>query len=120
MFEISALILWFVYASIEGYRDGDYWRIVSLTGFKRNHNLMFIQRLSIGLALALMQREMILMLLVYGLTFSLWHNGFYYISRKDVYKKGFFDASKTSTAKMEFNFTTRLILFLIGILIFFI
>lgn len=50
-------------------------------------------------------------------SFSFFHNGFYYLTRKrlDGAYEGFTDESETTTAKISLNFKERLVLFFISI-----
>lgn len=66
--------------------------------------------------------EIIQYLFLCVLTFPLLHDGIYYKTRNllnsKIYNKGFFDQSTTTTAKFSFNFTKRLMLAILGGLIF--
>lgn len=53
-------------------------------------------------------------------TFPFLHDGFYYLIRKQlsggkVYPKGWIDKSPNTTAKLSFNFGTRLVFFIFGV-----
>ena len=61
----------------------------------------------------------IIFALIAVFTFPFIHDGCYYQTRKilssgKIYPKGFMDQSINTTAKLSFNFTTRLILFIFG------
>ena len=66
--------------------------------------------------------ESILMAAIFVLIFPFFHDGFYYttreVLRKGTYPKYWFDQSTTTSAKSSFNFTVRVLLLIIGMLIF--
>lgn len=67
-------------------------------------------------------KGMIIHCVYFILSFSFFHNGFYFITQNKILNNGknFFSYSETSTAVFELKFQQRLFLFLIGIIILFI
>jgi hypothetical protein len=126
------LSLWIVYSSLFGYCDAYYWYSANVAKycsknfqFKDLHPYYFWKRSIVGFIFGiLMSNETYLKVLpitlCLGMTFPLFHNGFYYLTRNkitpDVYKKGFFDMSSTSIANVNFTFQIRFILFLVGLI----
>jgi hypothetical protein len=113
-----------VYAYIEGIREALYYHEATKTNdtIKRNlHSLFFSQRLIVVCFCVLLNANYFLIASCV-LMFSFFHDGSYYAERNRlnpaIYPKKFFDHSTTSTAFFEFSFTWRLILFIIGILLF--
>lgn len=99
--------------SLEGIREAFYWRqnSLSIKNIKYNiHGLFLIQRIivfSLIISIMILKSFLLLsiILICVGLTLisPFFHNGFYYLGRhlldKDIYLKGFFDQSNSSTAK---------------------
>lgn len=124
---IIILATWIIYSCLEGFREAYYFHNtnVSLHSYKHDlHPFFALQRFcALFMLLALnMSIHTFILCGALMLIFPFFHDGFYYIVRhrldKDIYSKGFFDDSYTSVAKIELNFYSRVILFLIGIAIF--
>lgn len=128
---ILSLFIWSIYAKIEGETEAylyHYWTRSNIFTAKDLHPLWFFKRIcvAVGLNLPLLfihptllgMMCFLLSLFSYGLVFSLIHNGFYYITRNDLdfqlYRERFKADSISSTAKMEFDYKTRLTFFMIG------
>lgn len=127
-------LAWFASSSLSGILEGYYYDMQPENRKHMNLHLIYvIQRafLAIALSIYVCYHSGI----IYGsiffaallFTFSFFHNGFYYLTRHklnpEIYPKGFFDDSETSTAIIELGvkFRTAMaaigILFIIGILI---
>lgn len=130
MYLILSLILFQVYACLDGYgRCGEYWYLRNNYSnredhlFKNPHPLWFITRVLVGVGMSAnllltIPLHGIIFLIGLGSTFFLWHDGFYYLRRNQLYPmdypKRFFDYSTTSKANMTFPFADRLFLCILG------
>lgn len=107
------------YALFEGVREAFYYNESVKNEKQENiHWIFFIQR---GLfAVILLCASNYFILCFFLLTFSFLHDGAYYFTRNKlnpaIYKNGFFDDSKTSTAVLELSLLQRSLLALGGIL----
>lgn len=127
MIMLLSLILWVVFCIFEGIREGNYWHQVNITSKYPKYNihaLFLAQRILFAYSLSF-NNAILLNLLIMALTFSFIHNGTYYttryfLSNKTIYKKTWFDQSKSSTAVLTDIMTPigRSIFFLMGIAIF--
>lgn len=122
--EIALLSWYLVWALLEGIREAYYYHEATKSSDTINKNLhpdFTLQRLAVFIILFCCHLN-ILIIASLILMFSFIHDGFYYLKRNilnpAIYPKHFFDHSTTSTAFFEFSFTWRLILFIIGILLF--
>jgi hypothetical protein len=115
-------VIWVIYAIYEGQREAYYYQAISVFNLKRS-NIHWIYALQRGLFLVVMGLLLKSIFLPVGLAFifPFFHDGFYYIRFNILspmnYKKRFIDQSSTSTAVMEFNWITRLLMFITGIII---
>lgn len=124
---LLSLILWIVFCIFEGIREGNYWHHVNINSNYPKHNihaLFLSQRILVAYGLSF-NGDALLNLMVMALVFSFIHNGTYYttryfLSNRTIYKKTWFDQSKSSTAVLTDIMTPigRSIFFLIGIVIF--
>lgn len=122
-----SLILWIVFCVFEGIREGNYWHHVNITSIYPKYNihaLFLSQRLLVAYSLSF-NSNVLLSLLIMALIFSFIHNGVYYttryfLSNKTIYKKTWFDQSKSSTSVLTDVMTPigRSIFFLIGVVTF--
>lgn len=118
MIEIALILIFVHYSALEGIREGFYYHAQPDTRSFNLHYLFVIQRALFGLLILYISRDWVFCVGLV-LIFSLFHNGFYFITRNklnpEIYKKGFFSNSTTSTAFFEFSFPVRLILAVLGI-----
>ena len=128
---IPILILSFIWAFLEGKREAQYfhykWSQPSPLEIPDEHFDFTIQRFTYVLVSSLFIWSSIGFL--YGLItfvsialcFSFIHNGSYYLRRNymnpEVYKEKWKSQSNTTTAKFTFSYKTRLIFFILGLLI---
>jgi len=123
-------ILWIIYASLEGIREGYYFHYKTKVATRINEHIMFtIQRVivwipfSFLLLLGLERKIEYLNPIFLIFLFMLPHNGFYYLTRDKLdnsYPNGFFsNSSDSSTSWMDKKGLTssniRLALFIIGV-----
>lgn len=87
------------------------------------HPMYMVQRLVVGIGFVHGEGFFTGLMLLIGLafTFPLMHDGAYYEIRHwlnpNTYPKGWKSESTTSTAKMEFDLKTRIIMFAIGVIL---
>ena len=115
-----------LYALLDGVCDAILYSRKGADSFKWNeHIVLVIRRCLVGLLVLLGVQApypcVITQLLCFGLSFSFFHNGAYYITRELINGKGllwyyWFHDSLTSTAKLEFNYFFRTLLFLISLI----
>lgn len=132
---ISIFILWQSYACASGIKDAVLWSKKGTKAFNWNEHLIFVvERLIIGLILTVsflygqysIFENFWYFFLIFPsmfLTFPFIHNGFYYYSRNLIdnkYPKKFLtNMAPHTTAKYPTGtFKARLLLFLVGIIIF--
>ena len=113
-------ILSCVYASLEGVVQAFYYRNYNNTDINI-HGLYTFQRAIVGIILFSFTN--IFFFLFFLFSFSFFHNGFYYWTRNilddNIYRARFTDTSTTSKAFLEFNFSQRTILFIMGLIFFY-
>ena len=123
---IALLVFWIAYALLEGRREAYYFHYANRSGKSMQHELhplFFLQRMLVSLIIFIILplKKAIVMLLVFALVFSWFHNGMYYFTRnrldEKVYKKGWTDNSISSTAKLDFDFYSRTTQLFLGILL---
>lgn len=115
-----------LYALIDGVCDAILYSRKGADSFKWNeHIVLVIRRCLVGLLVLLGVQapytDILIQLCCYVLSFSFFHNGAYYITRELINGKGllwyyWFHDSTTSTAKLEFNYLFRTLLFLISLI----
>jgi hypothetical protein len=92
------------------------------TGWEDEHIWLTIARLFVFLEIFGVQATIVFNLIAAMLTFPFIHDGFYYVMRNNLdrrlYPARFKAQSTTTDAKFSFEYTTRTILFIGGILIF--
>lgn len=113
------VIMWIVFSVLEGVREGLYFDSNPRLLRFNVHVLFSLQRLTVLVILALQYKWWLILILGNMLVFPFFHDGMYYLTRhllnRDNYPKGFWDnPSKTSTAIMDFNLPSRIVLLLIG------
>lgn len=116
-------LLWSIYCYFEGQREAYYYQLEKESNLKRKniHYMYLIQR---GIALVLIGALTKSIILPFSLACILpfIHDGVYYVTYNKldpgVYPKGFSSSSGTSKAFMEFNWTKRLILLAMGIMLY--
>jgi len=126
-------LVWFLFASLDGFVQAYYYDLYPIT--KQHRNLHPFFNLVRAIPAGLMCYEVLMIspeegwtfvwvpAALYGLalimTFSFFHNGFYYVTRNklqpSLYPKGFKDKSTSSTALMDLGFKLRTSLMIIGI-----
>lgn len=125
MIYIYLTILFIVFFFVDGVRDSIKWSKKGAEAFTWNeHIILVIQRLIpllmifVSLHFNTDYISLGLFFLSVGLIFPYIHNGTYYYFRDKIdktYPKGFFsEPSKTSTAKINFSYNTRLVMFIVG------
>lgn len=147
---IILLSIWLLYATFDGKRDALYWYLYSGADSyqysciykvsKNVHNIFTVQRSIVAFLIVVLYSilnysfdqiftfiplcKICFFALALPLTFSLLHNGNYYLTRnkldKNTYKDGFSDDSETSTSTLEISFPERMFAFFIGLLFSFI
>jgi hypothetical protein len=118
-----------VYPCCSGLKDAILWGRKGADSYTWDeHNVFIIERIFQTLYVLfvivlwylsiLTPLDLIISEIAYILSFPFFQDSFYYEGRKriDGAYKGFWDDSATSTAKLNFKFKTRLLLFLFGIL----
>jgi len=123
-------IMWLIFAFFAGLIEAylfHYWVKVEKVN-KNLHPYFFVQRLLVGIAILLPfdifdwieLLKFLGLLLAFALTFSFIHNGTYFIYRNklnpNIYKLKFKDHAD-GDAVMDFHFESRLMQFIIGVLI---
>lgn len=134
---ITTIVLLFIcilYAALEGEREAWYYHLkvrcnqFATKDIPNEHSTFTLQRLMFWifasyLAHYLMNSPLIgaVSLIFVFSSFPFFHDGTYYLERNRLdpneYKKGWFDNSKTSTAKLNINLIWRIVLLFIGILL---
>lgn len=120
---IVILLVWCVYAMLEGMREAYYYD-AAMRSEKKYPDIHWIYATQRGLFLFIVAITMGSLTFPISLAFifSYIHNGSYYCQRNDIdvriYPRRFKDDSTTSTAFFELNYKTRTIMFYIGILFF--
>ena len=128
---IFILILWIVYSSLFGYCDAYYWYGANVGKyclkdfkFKDLHPQFFWMRSIVSIVFGLTLSNgnylnSLLYTMCLGMILPFFHNGFYYHTRNKidptVYPLGFKDMSKTSIANVNFTFSVRTALMVIGV-----
>ena len=118
--------LFSAYAALEGRREADYFHFRwkdPMTKVDDEHFMFSVQRSIVAILAAFAST------LVFGpwgllgfvplpLVFSFFHNGYYYVRRNqldpEIYQKGWWDQSTTTTAKVSFGPIPRTSLAVIG------
>lgn len=127
----TLFILLSFYALLSGVKDAVLWSKKGAESFKFNEHILFVaERATVYLSvlIAVLSVELtakfvisfLVILLASLLAFPFLHNGALYYSRNkiepELYTKGFFsEPSETSTAKYNFSFRIRTILFGVAI-----
>lgn len=121
-------VLAIFYSKFEGEREAYYYFSASKIGDSSKYNihwLFYIQRGLFVVACSFIMIpswHMIMNIASIVFSFSFFHDGFYYIERhkltSTLYLDGFKSNSITSTARQEYTFRARTILFLIGSILF--
>jgi len=126
MTNILIYILMNAYFSLSGLKDAVLWSRKGAESFKFNEHIIFVlERIVIFLILFISYSNVFLLDMVVVMTatilsFPFFHNGMYYQGRAwiDSAYNGFFDnPSQTSTAKINFTKTFRIILFTLSIIV---
>lgn len=132
---VFLFILWLLFAFVDGRRDAYYYHLLMTYNNKPLndlHPLFTFQRSIFATVLCIcfflftdhyILGWHLLKVVFFGisliLSFSLLHNGSYYMKRNDlntnVYRMRFTDSSTTSTSEIELGYKERRNLFLIGI-----
>lgn len=130
------LFMYLLFAAVDGFRDAvTYHNAAHPKKIDFNeHVIYFLSRVLVAYFIV---GNNLVMLISFGLCFSFIHNGVYFSARNYLhlryylrmkkanlyppipYKNWFFDASKTTDAKVSFTFWVRLIMFIVGYSIFF-
>ncbi len=132
IYEISKIlivqILAILYSKFEGEREAYYYLSASKTGDSNKYNIhsvFYTQRALFIVACAFITGlHWYTLFNVLGIIFCFpfIHDGFYYHYRhkltQTLYPEGFASDSTTSTARQEFNYETRAVLFAIGVFLF--
>lgn len=110
------------YASTSGFKDAILWSRQAADAFGWNEHLVFVleRLLVLGIVVAATQVSSVAALVeafVFCLTFSFVHNQSYYYARHLIDRSPYTwkMSSSTSTAKLDFGYTTRLVLFIAGL-----
>lgn len=122
------LFCWIIYCLTQATRDANFYHYKNLSPNPDKSNLHWLFSVERFIILSLIfiiyyhvHSVINTTLFISGLVliFSFFHNGKYYTERNrldsSIYKERFWADSLTSTAKLEFNVHTRIILFAIGI-----
>jgi hypothetical protein len=132
MFYSLVILMWVIYSSLFGYCDAWYWYGANTAKytvkgflFKDLHPHYFWMRSIVGGVFAFSIcggsiMDWFLITTCFGLLFPFFHNGFFYKTRHEIdntkYPLGFRDMSTTSIAKVNFTFSIRTIMLVIGLL----
>jgi hypothetical protein len=115
--------IWIAFAVVSGLLEGVYYNKVSkhqIKRFKSDHAAFTVVRGLVAGVLLFICFGFAWQFLVGGflfvLAFPFFHDGMYYQYRNDYYKKGWFDHTTTSDAKFNFDFKTRLLMFIISLI----
>lgn len=131
--KLLLLCIWVIYSLLEGVRDAFYYNSEnksSSTNTSRYniHWIFFVCRVCvwmlIGIIIYFSNQNNTLTLFLFSISlsliFSYLHNGIYYYMRNQldptIYQKAWFDDSNSSTAILEFDYKTRTLMMIIGIL----
>ncbi len=123
MIQLTEIILWSAYMSLEGIREAFYWSVVNLLPDnlkpKNAHPEFFIQRCIVFAAFAYISQQWTVILGMFLIS-PFFHNGMYYTIRNKIdhfYPKRWLDQSVNSTAWSTIYLTpvVRVTLFAIGI-----
>ena len=124
-------IIWMVYSTLEGFREGFYWHFKSNSRRDCKFEIHPIFALQRSIVLAIIGMYLFCNIgLLYSVTsvlsmmliFSFFHNGTYYYTRNKlddkVYQKRWADQSSTSTAKLTkiMTYRNRTIFMVLGLL----
>lgn len=117
-----------LYAAASGVKDAVLWSKKGAEAFSWNeHKIFVIERTIICFALYtvlyLRHDQLLVVIAAFVLSFSFWHNGCYYLGRNgiqsNVYPKGFWDESASSTALLELSLVQRSLLKLFSLAVLF-
>lgn len=127
-YHIIIFLSWIWYSIMEGRREGYYYHSAVVSGDSSKFNLHSIFQLqrTIVFFICVLSFANIFISIAIGLSmiscFSFFHNGMYYTTRnklnKEIYKLKWKDDSSSSTAVFEIQYGERLLMFIIGIIIF--
>jgi len=119
-----------MYSVFSGIKDGVLWGRKGADSFKIDeHKIFYGERASISILIVLIALgwwlkfliplDLILCEICYLISFPFFHNSSYYESRNKIDNayRGYWSDSTTSTAEWNFNFKTRVILFIFSLLI---
>lgn len=126
---IVLIMMWIILALLNGVRDSFYYHYKMTSIQQKNENIhwvYFCERFITWSCIALLHSMFfeILSTGIYSgsliLIFSFFHNGIYYETRKrlskaDIYPKGWWSSSTTSTATIELNNISRIIMLITGV-----
>ncbi len=117
---IELLIFTWSYFCLSGIKDAILYSRLGADMFSWNEHLVYalergVIMCAIIYATQVSLLDSIVVCFVGLLSFSFWHNGFYYMARKDVPGYRFNSNSTTSTAVFEFSWSVRLTMFIISI-----
>lgn len=133
MLTLLVYLLWVSFSIYEGKREAFYFSYKMKAGlqlqqvFKLDEHGMFTVTRTFVAAIALIASyngilNCVLILLALALCFPFFHDGQYYVTRQkldNIYKKGWFDQSTTSTAQTDklklFYPTSRIICFILSL-----
>lgn len=121
--KLIVLIIWILYSIYEGKREAYYYQVLCKVNiyYKNIHWIYFLQRGLFLIVIGFLFQDFYILLSL-ALIFPFFHDGFYYMKYNDldpkVYIRRFTSSSITSTAVLEFNWFTRYIMFIIGVLLF--
>lgn len=130
MIPFLILLAWILFSALEGIREAYYFSVKSEgTKFKSfdEHPMFAAQRLLVisifSVSCASGWLSWLAFCVSFSLIFPMIHDGIYYETRRrldKIYKRGFLDHSKTSTAVMTrfLIFPVRLIMFITGTVLF--
>ncbi|KUG07443.1 hypothetical protein [Solirubrum puertoriconensis] len=123
LYYLLFILLLNTYALLSGFKDSILWSRKGAEAFRWNEHVVFVLERITLVAVAILCTQLsalqaLCAVLSYALMFSLPHNTAYYWGRSRIDSQPFDIrySSTTSTAKLEFNFKTRLVLFLVGAL----
>ena len=121
-------VLSLAYAALEGAKEAILYSRKGADAFDFNEHIVYVQQRALFViapfcALDLTLRDLGVWFMFFALCFSFIHNGAYYRIRKAIdgtYEKGWWDDSKTSTARIEIKLWERILMFALGVTVFFI
>lgn len=121
---VIAYLIFNIYACISGFKDSVIYSLKGAEAFPWDeHKVYMSERIAVVslmvCATFIDVHSLWVLIVCIALSFSFWHNGFYYEGRDWMGKEDyhFYSNSTTSTAKLEFKWWTRVVMKVASIII---